>query len=86
MRVNLFSDCLNQDGEAVVRNLKFLKSKNFFKKILGQKKQICIFSDVGSHFRNRFLNYYLFEEMKQEGIRINLNYFVEKHGNKYFRC
>jgi len=50
---------------------------------MGEKKQITIFCDVGTHFRNRYLNHYLFRELKDEGIRVNLNYFIEKHGKLF---
>jgi hypothetical protein len=54
LRVNIFSDVLIQDGEAVVRNLKYLMDQTFFKEILGNKKRIVVFCDVGSHFRKFF--------------------------------
>ena len=47
LRVNIFSDVMQQDGEAVVRNLKFLRGQEFYKKIEDGKKKIMVFCDVG---------------------------------------
>ena len=65
-RVDVFSDCLEQDGEAVVRALKFLRSQDFYKEIERGKTIINIFSDCGPHFRNKTLNHYLFSVLKSE--------------------
>ena len=45
--VNIFSDVMQQDGEAVVRNLKFLRGQEFYKKTEDGKKKIMVFCDVG---------------------------------------
>ena len=49
IRVNIFSDILEQDGTAVVRNLRELRKKDFYKRIENDKKQIIVFCDVGMY-------------------------------------
>ena len=71
---------MQQDGEAVVRNLKYLREQEFYKKIEAGNKKLMIFCDVGSHFRNRYLAHYFFIELKEAGILVNWNFFSEKHG------
>ena len=44
-RVDIFSDCLNQDGETVVRAFRFLRTLEWYKKL--ETKQITTFTDCG---------------------------------------
>ncbi len=55
LRVNIISDCLDQDAEAVLRGFKFLRSQQFFKDI--EKTKINIFSDTGNFFISRYIKY-----------------------------
>jgi hypothetical protein len=68
-RVDIFSDCLDQDGEAVVRAMKFLRDQEFFKEIEKGKRKLNIFCDTGPHFRNKTLNHYLFNVIERNGIK-----------------
>ena len=36
------------------------------------------------HFRNKTLVHYFFNELMNEGITVNLNFFGEKHGKSSF--
>jgi hypothetical protein len=45
IRVDIFSDSTDQDGEHVLRSFRFLREQEFFKKI--EKKNINVFCDAG---------------------------------------
>ena len=78
IRVNIFSDCLEQDANSVQRAFKFVRNQEFFKKI--DKKKYNLWTDCGGHFRNKTLAHYFFKELKNEKIMCNWNFFLEKHG------
>jgi hypothetical protein len=62
IRVNIFSDCLEQDANAVLRAFRFLRNQDFFKSI--DKKKYHIWNDFGGHFRNKiFLRNYRMMEL-----------------------
>ncbi len=65
-----------------------MRKKDFYKDIetIGitnedhNKKGLIVWTDTGSHFRCAELAYYFLEELKQEKVSVNWNFFVEKHG------
>ena len=61
------SDTDKQDSESVIRGFRILRKQPFFREIDNNKDYI-IWSDVGNHFRNRYLTGYLFKELKSIGI------------------
>ena len=77
IRVDIFSDCLEQDANAVLRAFRFLREQEFYKNI--EKSKIHLWSDCGSHFRNKTLMHYFFIELAEIGVQVNFNFFVEKH-------
>ena len=80
IRVDIFSDCLEQDANSVLRAFRFLRTQDFFKKI--EKKKYKLWTDCGGHFRNKTLAHYFFKELKNENIMCNWNFFIEKHGKQ----
>jgi hypothetical protein len=80
IRVDIFSDSLEQDANSVLRALRFLRNQDFFKTI--EKKKYNIWTDCGGHFRNKTLAHYFFKELKNENIMCNWNFFIEKHGEQ----
>ena len=68
IRVNIFSDSLEQSAESTLRAFKFLRNQDFYKKIEKDKKKIHMFSDVGTHFRNKTLTHYFFRDLAEEGL------------------
>ena len=49
IRVNILSDNLEQDAEAVIRAFRFLRNQQFYKEL--EKKKINIFCDTGFKFK-----------------------------------
>ena len=82
IRVNIFSDSLEQDANSVLRAFRFLRNQDFFKKI--EKRKYNLWTDCGGHFRNKTLAYYFFKELRNENIMCNWNFFIEKHGKIFF--
>ncbi|CAF0729553.1 unnamed protein product [Brachionus calyciflorus] len=56
----------------------FLRNQDAFKQI-DQNKYI-VWADTGTHFRCAEVLHYFFQELPQEGIKVCLKFFVEKHG------
>ena len=81
IRVDILSDCLEQDAFAVLRAFRFLRNQEFFKKI--DKKKYYIWNDCGGHFRNKNLAHLFFKELSNEQIVCNWNFFLEKHGKLF---
>ncbi|RNA12862.1 hypothetical protein BpHYR1_013257, partial [Brachionus plicatilis] len=87
-KINNFVECMNIDlvsglqntenASEVVKNFRFLKNLDVFKKI--ERKKYIIWADTGTHFRCSELIDYLFQELSKENIKVCLNFFVEKHG------
>jgi hypothetical protein len=69
---------LSTDAYSVVRCFRLLRSENFFKKI--DKLKYIIWVDCGPHFRCAEFCQYLFDELLELNINVNLNFFAEKHG------
>lgn len=80
------TECINcdivtewdQSGHTVIQLFKFLREQDFFKNI--EKKTYVIWADCGKHFQNKEILYYFFVQLAAEGIKIELNFFGEKHG------
>jgi hypothetical protein len=80
------TECINfdvvtgwdQSALTVVELFKVLRKQDFFKKIV--IKTYVIWADCGKHFQNKEFLYYLFFELASEGIKVELNFFCEKHG------
>ena len=72
----------------MIFSFRHLRTKEFFKNIENitlhdsttKKKGLIVWTDTGTHFRCAELAYYLLEELKQERVSVNWNFFVEKHG------
>jgi hypothetical protein len=73
---DILSDNLHQDGNAVVRALRFIREQDSFKII--DKKNYTIISDCGSHFRNKEIVHYFFSELAEliEPILASFNFFA----------
>lgn len=56
-----------QDGNSVVRGFRILRSHNFFQN-LAQNKQLVIWADCGTHFKNKTVLGYLFKELKDQNV------------------
>jgi hypothetical protein len=79
LNIDILSDCLEQDANAVIRSYEFIRKLDIFKRFERIRNYI-IWSDCGSQFRCKELNYYYFTTLAEEGISVNSNYFGEKHG------
>ncbi len=84
-------DCIfngSNSATAVVYCFRHLRTKEFYKRIenvilhdlTNKKKGLIVWTDTGTHFRCAELAFYLLEELKQERVPVNWNFFVEKHG------
>ena len=76
--VDLVSESTQQSAITVIRSFEFIRLKEFFKNI--EKNRYIIWADTGSHFRNNELVHYFFTELAQSNIRVELNFFGDKHG------
>ena len=59
--MDIVSDHLEQNALSVIQALRFIRSKDFFKKI--DQDNYVIWADCGNHFRCYELMYFLFEEL-----------------------
>lgn len=78
INVDIISHLFSTTGLAVIRCLRFLRKKEFFKKI--DKKEYHFYSDTGTHFRCAEVNHYFFVELAKENVSVTSNFFTEQHG------
>ena len=78
INVDILSHDFETDGLSVIRGFRLLRQKDFFKKI--DTKNYLIWADTGTHFRCKELAHYFFSELLEKNIKVNLNFFGEKHG------
>ena len=79
INADFVSDNASQDGIRVINNFRFLRNQLFFKK-LSNNKNLILWCDSGTHFKNSEFMYYLFKELKDEGVIVEWNLFQDKHG------
>lgn len=80
LNIDIVSDHLEQDAYAVIRAYEYLQNLDFFQERFNNIRKFLIWSDCGTQFRCKELNYYYFTTLAEKGISVNLNYFGEKHG------
>ena len=78
LNIDIISDHEGSTAGDLKRCFKFLMKLDIFKKI--QKKNWIIWSDCGTQFRCAEFNYFLFNELADQGISVSMNWFAEKHG------
>jgi hypothetical protein len=79
MSIDIISDEILQDCSAVIRGFEHLRNHAIFDKFKHIKNYV-IWSDCGTQFRCKEMNYYYFTKLANDGICVNMNYFGEKHG------
>lgn len=75
---DIVSDYKGNKSYDIRRIFRHLMELPEFKAI--DKDYWIIWSDCGSNFRNKEMNYFYFTELAEKNKCVNLNFFVEKHG------
>ncbi len=84
IRYDLISDnskTFSTDSISVIRAFRYLRTREFFKKI--DTFNYVIWCDCGTHFRNSQILSYFFSELRSQNIKVSLNYFGEHHGKSF---
>jgi hypothetical protein len=71
-------DEISPNAISAIRCLRLLRQQDFFKII--DKNEYIFWADCGTHFRCAEFCHFLFDELAESDIRVNLNFFAEKHG------
>ena len=86
LNIDIISDYEGSTAGDLKRCFRFLMQLERFKKVSEEifteerDPQWIIWSDCGTQFRCAEFNYFLFNELADQGISVSMNWFAEKHG------
>jgi hypothetical protein len=78
MNIDVISDHEGQTASDMIRAFKHVMELPSFKNV--DESEYLIWTDCGKQFRSSEFLYFLFNDLAEKNKRVNLNYFVEKHG------
>jgi hypothetical protein len=77
LNIDIISDSTGTTSSDVIRFFRHLRTLDIFKAI--DKPNYTVWCDTGSNLRSIAMAHYYFNELADEGIAVNLNFFAEKH-------
>jgi hypothetical protein len=82
LNIDVISDYDGTKAYDMIRTFKHVMNLPQFSNISKDIDSYVIWSDCGTQFRSSEFIYFLFDELANQNIAVNLNFFAEKHGNK----
>jgi hypothetical protein len=76
--IDVISDFEGSKAADLIRLFRHVMSLDFFKQV--DQNEYVIWTDCGKQFRSAEFFYFLFDELKAKGKKVDLNFFAEKHG------
>jgi hypothetical protein len=77
LNIDIISDSPGTTSSDVIRFFRHLRTLDIFKAI--DQPNYTVWCDTGSNMRSIAMAHYYFNELAEQGIAVNLNFFAEKH-------